>query len=110
MKKIYTILLLLISGITTNYAQNNNDLPESEAIRIFQNENKKLLNVIYASEQLSKFEVKIKDQEGNVLYFMKENAKMKHHQTIDMSKFEKGIYFVEVDTERTNQVDRIELN
>jgi hypothetical protein len=110
MKKIYTILLLLISGVTTNFAQNNNDLPESEAIRISQDTNKKLLNVTYASEQLSKFEVKIKDEAGNLLYTMKENAKMKHQQTIDLSKFDKGIYFVEVDTERTNQVDRIELN
>ncbi|MCE3281203.1 MAG: Secretion system C-terminal sorting domain [Bacteroidetes bacterium] len=110
MKKIYTILLLLISGVTTNFAQNNNDLPESEAIRISQDINKKILNVTYASEQLTKFEVKIKDEAGKLLYTMKENAKMKHQQTIDLSKFDKGIYFVEVDTERTNQVDRIELN
>ena len=107
------ILLLLITAITGNYAQGpvvaDNGL--NTGISIQQDPEKKILKVIYSSELRSDLSIKIKDASGKVVYSEKLlDEKFKHIRSLDMSKYGKGIYTVEVDTQRAQDVERIELN
>jgi hypothetical protein len=113
MKKIYIVLLLLITGVTKNYAQA--DLlatPEAESqIKVCHHPEKKAVQISYVSKLRSDLKIKIKDHTGKVLYSLYlTDQKFQHNKLIDVANYSKGTYFVEIDTERTQQIDRVELN
>jgi hypothetical protein len=55
--------------------------------------------------------IQFKDEKGNVLYSEKfPEKKWEHKKVLDLAKYAKGVYFVQVDSQRAQQVQRIELN
>jgi len=113
MKRTYMILLLLITAITGNYAQGPvvPDNGPTTGITIQQDAEKKILKVIYSSDLRSDLSIKIKDATGKVVYSEKLlDEKFKHIRSLDISKYSKGTYIVEVDTQRAQDVERMEFN
>ncbi|MCW3101927.1 MAG: hypothetical protein JWO09_367 [Bacteroidetes bacterium] len=106
------ILVLLITAITGNYAQGPvvPDNASTTGITIQQDAEKKILKVIYSSDLRSDLSIKIKDASGKVVYSEKLlDEKFKHIRSLDISKY-KGTYIVEVDTQRAQDVERMEFN
>jgi hypothetical protein len=112
MKKIYIVLFFLVTGMANNYAQNKISIPEWETgIRIVQDIDKKIVEVIYACKEMSALSVKIKSEDGKIIFSEDLSEKRTlHRKSIDLKAFDKGIYFVEVDSDSSQQVDRVELN
>jgi hypothetical protein len=113
MRRIYIILLLLITGIAGSSAQMSPsvNMDDETGIKIKHNLETNILRVSYSSSLRSNLCIKIKDYKGVVLYT--ENIpeeKTQHNSLIYMGKYAKGVYFVEVDTERAQDVERMELN
>lgn len=113
MKKAYISLLLMITGIALDYGQKpkvpDNNSPTG--VWIYQDNDKKVLKVTYASEFRSDLSVKIKNESGRVLYSEKLlDEKFRHDRSYDISGYPKGFYTVEVDTERAQDVERVEFN
>jgi hypothetical protein len=112
MKKLYTILIFLIAGISENFAQNNLS-PDPKAdteIKVVQDKEKNILNVTYVSAMRSDLKIRIKDAAGKTVYSMHlVDQRMQHNKSLSLNTYQKGTYFVEVDSERTQEVSRIEL-
>ncbi|MCW3070155.1 MAG: hypothetical protein JWO44_45 [Bacteroidetes bacterium] len=107
------ILLLLITAIAGNYAQGPvvPDNGSNTGISIQQDPEKKILKVIYSSELRSDLSIKIKDESGKVVYSEKLlDEKFKHIRSLDISKYSKGVYIVEVDTQRAQDIERMQFN
>jgi predicted nucleic acid-binding Zn-ribbon protein len=105
-------MLLLTAGITTTFAQNNMEPdPKADAeIKVTQDKEKNILNVSYISSERSDLKIRIKNTAGKTVYSMHlVDQRMQHTKSLNMSAYEKGIYFIEIDSQRTQQVDRIEL-
>lgn len=113
MKKTYIILLLMITGIAVSLAQTpaKRDIEWETGIKIKHILETKILKVSYSSLERSNLSIKIKDQNGSVLYSeVIPEEKTLHNSLIYLGKYEKGVYFVEVDTEKAQDIERVELN
>jgi hypothetical protein len=112
MKKIYLIILLVVVVIKTNNAQNKMAEPydpESSPIVISQDKEKKIVKVTFTSRENSTFAIKLKNEMGKVVY--EDNIpekKKKHAKEIDLNLYGLGIYFIEVDCDKIQEVERIE--
>src|SRR6476646_4064738 len=103
MRKKYIFLLLIITGIALSYAQGPSvpDNQSTTGVWIYKDAEKKVLKVTYSSERRSDLSVKIKNESGRVLYSEKLlDEKFRHDRSYDISKYPKGVYTIEVDTER----------
>lgn len=110
MKRIYIILTLLLGVTDRYYSQSNTDI-ESTGISINHNEAQKMLYVTYSGKEKTDLDITIKDQQGNILYSEKNIEQRKEHKrSVNLKEFSKGIYFVQVDTQMAQEINRIETN
>jgi hypothetical protein len=110
MKNLYIILFFLLAGTQNNFAQPGAlDKEDESPFIVSQDREKKLLQIEYSGE-LSTLEIKLKDKSGKVVYSESiTEKKARHNRTINLTSYAQGVYFLEVDSERMQEVDRIEL-
>ncbi len=102
---------MFVSSLHENTIGINEPNNSNNNLSIYPNPTFKIINVIFSKENIKQIQISVKSQLGQVIYSVSDsNTGNEYRKTIDLSKENKGIYFVEIIADGKRSVKKIVLN
>ena len=102
---------MFVANLHENTIGINEPNNSNSNLSIYPNPTFKIINVIFSKENIKQIQISVKSQLGQVIYSVSDsNTGNEYRKTIDLSKENKGIYFVEIIADGKKSVKKIVLN